>query len=79
MARSCWFEMRRKGKNRGNGDEQFKRRGNGGVEQDDVVEGDERETVEVVKVEAAGILETEGRNFSDVEASGSGQQDGVSE
>ena len=43
------------------------------------MEGDKIETVEVVKVEAAGILETEGRNFSDVEASGSGQQDGVSE
>ena len=32
-----------------------------------------------VKAEAAGILETEGRNFSDVEASVSGLQDGDSE
>ena len=39
----------------------------------------ERRQNKVVKAEAAGILETEGRNLSDVEASGSGQQDGVSE
>ena len=71
--------MRRKGRDRGNGGEQFKRRGNGGVEDDDAVEGDEIETVEVVKAKATGILETEGRNFSDVGASGFGQQDGDSE
>ena len=37
---------------------------------------EERKQNKVVKAEAAGILETEGRNFSDVEASVSGLQDG---
>ena len=37
----------------------FNRRSNGGVEDKDVVEGDEVDTVEVAEVEFAGILETE--------------------
>ena len=40
---------------------------------------EERKQNKVVKAEAAGILETESRNFSDVEASVSGLQDGDSE
>ena len=38
---------------------------------------EERKQNKVVKAETAGILEIESRNFSDVEASVSGLQDGV--